>query len=175
MRFWLAIAASSCALSPAWATETQTYKYDALGRLTSVQSSGSVNNGQAQSSCFDPAGNRTVYKSDSSGALATCNAGPPNQPPVANPDATTIPRCGNTYLNVTANDTDPEGNLPLTVIGVTPASGLSLGITSSSTILIESTGTAGTRTFTYTVSDSLGATAIGTVTVSVTTANWCDL
>lgn len=146
-----------------------------MGRLTATQSSGTVNNGRAQSTCFDPAGNRTAFKSDSSGALATCTAAPYNQPPVANPDATTIPRCGNTYLNVTANDTDPEGNLPLTVTGVTPGSGLSLGITSSSTILIESVGTSGTKTFTYTVADSLGATAIGTVTVTVTTANWCDL
>jgi len=61
--------------SPAVASETQTYTYDELGRLTAVQYSGSVNNGQAHSLCYDPAGNRTNYKSDSAGALASCTSG----------------------------------------------------------------------------------------------------
>lgn len=44
---------------PALATETISYTYDALGRLTAVQSSGDVNNGQNVATTYDAAGNRT--------------------------------------------------------------------------------------------------------------------
>ena len=94
LRTAAALSTSMLALmANAWAGETQTYKYDELGRLKSVQYSGTVNNGQAHSTCFDPAGNRTVYRSDSGGALATCPAGsalapaPAEQPSVAPPES----------------------------------------------------------------------------------------
>jgi len=45
--------------SPAWATETITYTYDALGRLVQAAHSGSVNNGQQTTYTLDPASNRT--------------------------------------------------------------------------------------------------------------------
>ena len=60
--------------TPGTASETQTFSYDELGRLKAVQYSGTVSNGQAHSLCYDPAGNRTKYKSDSAGALATCTS-----------------------------------------------------------------------------------------------------
>lgn len=56
----LAVAASTT-LGTAWAAETITYTYDALGRLVAVQSSGTVNNGQNVTTTFDAAGNRTNY------------------------------------------------------------------------------------------------------------------
>jgi outer membrane biosynthesis protein TonB len=100
---------------------------------------------------------------------------PGNQPPVANADtAPSIPRCGSTSVNVIANDTDPEGNYPLTVTSVSGGAALALTILSASTIGIESIGTAGLKTFSYTVSDSLGATSTGTVSVTVTTTNQCS-
>ncbi|OJW61547.1 MAG: hypothetical protein BGO57_12650 [Sphingomonadales bacterium 63-6] len=43
----------------AFASETITYTYDALGRLTKVESAGDVNNGQVTSTSYDAAGNRT--------------------------------------------------------------------------------------------------------------------
>lgn len=58
----------------ALATETQTYTYDELGRLVAVTSSGTINNNQKHSICYDPAGNRTLYKSDSAGIGASCGA-----------------------------------------------------------------------------------------------------
>lgn len=58
----------------ATASETRTYTYDALGRLVAVQSAGTINDGDANSLCYDPAGNRTLYKSSSSGAIAACDA-----------------------------------------------------------------------------------------------------
>lgn len=46
-------------VAPVAASETITYTYDALGRLTAVHSSGDVNDGQAASTTYDAAGNRT--------------------------------------------------------------------------------------------------------------------
>ncbi|MFL6856930.1 MAG: Ig-like domain-containing protein [Allosphingosinicella sp.] len=93
---------------------------------------------------------------------------------MANSDvAPSIPKCGTTSVNVTANDTDPEGNYPLTVTGVSGGASLTLTILSASTIGIESIGASGLKTFSYTVSDSLGATSTGTVSVTVTTTNQC--
>lgn len=69
------VLASSCLFQPLSAGETITYTYDALGRLVVAQRSGTVNNGQIQSLCYDPAGNRTVFKSDSGGAAASCQGG----------------------------------------------------------------------------------------------------
>ncbi|MBB5986662.1 hypothetical protein HNP60_002636 [Sphingobium sp. B1D3A] len=168
-------ASSFLCVSSGFSAETQTFSYDALGRLASAQSSGTVNNGQVRSTCFDAAGNRTVYKSDSGGALANCSAGPVNQPPVANPDSTTIARCAIVSLNVTANDTDPEGHLPLAVQSVAGGSGLSLSIISASTIMVESLGSSGVKTFTYVIADSLGATATGNVTITVSNVNYCGV
>jgi hypothetical protein len=68
---WLS-AASALLPGVAFAGETQVYTYDALGRLTAVQYSGTVNNGQAHSLCYDPAGNRTKYRSSASGVIAAC-------------------------------------------------------------------------------------------------------
>lgn len=48
-------------IGSAFANETTTYTFDALGRLIAVSSSGTVNNGQNVSTSFDPAGNRTNY------------------------------------------------------------------------------------------------------------------
>jgi hypothetical protein len=183
-RFFLA--SSTCALATgALASETTTYTYDALGRLISSASSGTVNNGLATTIAYDPAGNRACYgvtgAATGSGG-GNCSAPPPpppppppgNQPPVANPDtAPSIPKCGSTSVNVTANDTDPEGNYPLTVTGVSGGASLTLTILSASTIGIESLGASGLKTFSYTVSDSLGATSTGTVSITVTTANQC--
>src|SRR3546814_15033576 len=67
------------------AGETISYSYDALGRLVAVQSSGSINNNQAHSICYDPSGNRTQYKSSSTGTLATCSTPTPSPTPTPTP------------------------------------------------------------------------------------------
>ncbi|SEN25884.1 hypothetical protein SAMN04487857_112144 [Pseudomonas sp. ok272] len=96
----------------------------------------------------------------------------PNQPPVAVNDAVatlgvSIP------INVLANDTDPEGNVPLAVASFTqPAAGRGT-VSSNGTVLTytpPATVTAAfTTTFTYVARDSFGAlsTAPATVTVQV--------
>jgi hypothetical protein len=51
---------SGClAAGPAFASETITYTYDALGRLTHVAHAGTVNNGLQSNYTLDPADNRT--------------------------------------------------------------------------------------------------------------------
>ena len=70
--------------TPALASETQVYTYDVHGHLVAVQYSGTVNNGQAHSICYDPADNRVRYKSDSAGSVAPCISAPtpaPTGPP----------------------------------------------------------------------------------------------
>ncbi|MEQ1499263.1 MAG: Calx-beta domain-containing protein [Novosphingobium sp.] len=77
MSIWLRgmlLASALGAAVPIWSNETQTYTYDELGRLVAVTSSGTINNNQRHSICYDPAGNRTQYKSDSAGAGASCGA-----------------------------------------------------------------------------------------------------
>jgi hypothetical protein len=57
------LATTLVALSPAIAQETQTYTYDALGRLTQVSKSRASNPTTPiiSSTQFDAAGNRTTY------------------------------------------------------------------------------------------------------------------
>ncbi|VVM44731.1 hypothetical protein PS645_00437 [Pseudomonas fluorescens] len=95
----------------------------------------------------------------------------PNQVPVAVNDS--IATLGVAIpINVLANDTDPEGNVPLTIASVTqPAAGR--GTVSSNGTVITYTPpatvtTAFTTTFTYIARDSVGALSTpGTVTVQV--------
>jgi predicted nicotinamide N-methyase len=54
-----AIAAIASASSPAGASETISYSYDARGRLIQVSHSGTVNNGVVTSYSHDHANNRT--------------------------------------------------------------------------------------------------------------------
>lgn len=54
------------------ANETLSYTYDALGRLIITKSTGSTNNNEARSICYDKAGNRITYNANTSGAAAAC-------------------------------------------------------------------------------------------------------
>ena len=164
------------------ASETQTYSYDALGRLVAVQYSGSANNGRAHSLCYDAAGNRTQYKSSASGSLATCGGGgggtppppppppPNNQPPVANADSLTAPKCVYRSVNVISNDTDPDGHYPLSLTAVNQPWAW---VESSTNVGMTTPDTNGTYVVTYTVADSLGATANGSLTVTVSGTQQC--
>jgi len=92
-----------------------------------------------------------------------------NQPPVTQPDSADLVCNTTEVINVTANDSDPEGNLPLTVTAVVSNSGPAGGIVySASSVLVEAGSSAGTATLTYTVQDSLGNASTGTINVTVT-------
>lgn len=98
------------------------------------------------------------------------NDTPTNQPPVTNPDSITLAKCRLGSKDVVANDTDPEGNTPLTLTAVTQSWA---SVASSTTVGIEAPATNGTYVAIYTVADSLGATSTGTLTLTVSGTQQC--
>lgn len=57
---------ASCTASPAFAAESQKYRYDAKGRLVKVERTGTVNNGVTTEYGHDKADNRTRLKTTGS-------------------------------------------------------------------------------------------------------------
>lgn len=174
------------------ASETTIYSYDALGRLVATTRSGGPNNGVAMATCFDAAGNRTAYVVGT-GGTATCGVATPtptptptptttptptptptsgNQPPVTTNDSVSLACHTSTTINLTANDTDPENNVPLVLTSVVVttdplSTGTTVSIISGSTVQVNA-GDKGASTFTYTVADSLGASSTGLLSVTST-------
>lgn len=95
------------------------------------------------------------------------SSGPANQPPVANSDSASVPSCASASIDVVANDTDPENNVPLVLVSVGSGSRGSASVESSTSIFYSAPTTAGSDEFTYTVQDALGATSTGTVSVTI--------
>ncbi len=92
---------------------------------------------------------------------------PDNEPPVANPDQVEIAMDEAVEIEVTENDSDPEGE-PLIVTGATDPEHGTLQILEDLVIdYAPAPGFTGTDTFTYTISDPEGATAEAEVTVYV--------
>ncbi|MCQ4347454.1 Ig-like domain-containing protein [Pseudomonas stutzeri] len=110
-----------------------------------------------------------------SGPIAVSVAvGASNRPPLANPDSASTSAGVPIDIDVLANDSDPDGNLPLRITAVNgPLAGQGtvaivadqLRYTPPTTV--ENAFTAG---FSYTLADSLGATATGNVSVAVSPA-----
>jgi hypothetical protein len=151
---------------PAYSSETRTYSHDALGWLTAATNSGAVNNGQSDSIAYDPAGNRTSYAITGASSASGLATPPPNNPPVADTDLMVVSAWASGLVKVVANDTDPYGDTPLTLLSVTEPGGRAY-VVNSTTV-----GWSGapTRNYVvnYTVRDSRGATASGVVSVQVT-------
>lgn len=89
--------------------------------------------------------------------------------PRANPDSKTVVEDGTALVDVKANDTDPDGDV-LTVTNVSTASHGTAVLESGQARYTPSANYCGQDTFTYTVSDG-SATAVGTVTITVTCVN----
>lgn len=156
---------AAVAAGPAFSSETITYTYDALGRLTAAVSSGAVNNGLSNSLAYDPAGNRTSYAVSGASGGGPPPPPPPNNPPVANSDSLLVAEGSPGSVNVVANDTDPDGDYPLTLLSVSEPGGRAT--VASSTTVGWTASPAGNYVVTYTVRDSRGATANGVVNVQV--------
>jgi YD repeat-containing protein len=109
-------------------------------------------------------GGTTISDSQGVGTI-TDNDTSNNNPPNAVNNSGSQQRCDVQVWNVTANDTDPDGDYPLTVTAV---SGLGFSVYSSSEIQFISTSSTGNKVGTYTVQDSRGATAQATLTINVT-------
>lgn len=79
MKKWVKIALCSLTVGlsgtlaiPGAASETRTFTYDVLGRLVVAKSTGTVNNNQTRSTCYDKVGNRLDYDSNSIGTPPAC-------------------------------------------------------------------------------------------------------
>jgi Calx-beta domain/Bacterial Ig domain len=109
---------------------------------------------------------------------ASAAAPPPNQPPVANPDPPTLQVvCGNDGLrNVVSNDTDPENDLPLTLVSLAGPGASYSAIESASTIKFSAPYARNALSYvTYTIRDARGATATGTLSLqAIGTAAQCN-
>jgi hypothetical protein len=89
------------------------------------------------------------------------------QPPVANPDSASTTVCGTVTVNVVANDTDPAGNYPLQLTAIVSSTKGTATIVSSTSIEYDAFGQTGNGVVTYTVANSQGATANGTLSVNI--------
>ncbi len=108
------------------------------------------------------------------GATINASAGP-NQSPIVNPDPQLAVKCG-TYVayNVIANDTDPEGDVPLELVSV---SGSVHASRASATEIGFSAPYSRNALFsaTYTIRDARGAIAMGTLPLkAIGTAAECS-
>jgi hypothetical protein len=275
-----AVLAGVCLSASAYAAETTTFSYDALGRLIATSNSGGPRNGKQTSTEFDEAGNRKRYSKGTPGtaptnnisfsvtspsavnegqnavftvaksapwstpltvnyatvngtavapgdysttngtltfkswetiktitvptvsdtvaegaeqfslalsapsggssitvssASATINASSaPNQPPVTVSDSMSVKVCVNALKNVVANDTDPEGNYPLSLVSVTSSTLGDAYISSSTSVGFTAYGSTGSTQVTYTVKDSIGATSTGLLNITVTSGTGCN-
>lgn len=136
--------------------------------VTTVDDANVESNENFSMSLSNPTGGATIGTPGSATATINDNdGGGGNQPPVANFDNAGSMTCGDTItVNVVANDTDPDGNYPLSLVSANGSPGLSVSVVSSTDL--QMTGiTSGTKSFTYVVQDSLGAQANGSGSVSV--------
>ncbi len=91
---------------------------------------------------------------------------PANQPPTANVNTLSLVACEAGVVDVLANDTDPEGNYPLTLVSVGQST-LGTAYVSGTKFGFSAGGAVGSQNVTYVVRDSLGAASTGIVAVSV--------
>ena len=103
-------------------------------------------------------------------ATVTVTITPVNDAPVAAADTATTKEDMAVTIPVLANDTDVDGNT-LTVASVTPAANGTAAPAGTAVTYTPKANFHGTDTFTYTVSDGSGGSAIGTVTITVTPVN----
>ncbi|MCD5314794.1 Ig-like domain-containing protein [Kineosporia babensis] len=101
-------------------------------------------------------------------ALVTVQVADHSQPPVAKPDTVKVPTGGNVTIDVTGNDTDPNGAaLTLTKITGQPAHGTAK-IVDGKLVYTPKKGYVGTDTVRYQVCDTTGVCSEADVTVKVT-------
>jgi hypothetical protein len=109
-------------------------------------------------------------------AAITINASSvPNLPPATQPAAVSVAlSCdgiGSTTTTITASD--PENNLPMAIIA--GSSGTVADIAPAGGLLLNVSGHApGTEQLIFTIADSLGATALGAITVTAVSVSGCN-
>ena len=117
----------------------------------------------------NPTGGAAI-NSQAGQATGTINASAANQPPTAVDDSASIARCTAGSFNVIANDTDPEGDLPLRLTDV-GGSALQMGyvsVGSTTDVAWAKASQVGIYSVDYTVKDNRNASSTGRLTVTVT-------
>ena len=94
--------------------------------------------------------------------------------PIANNDSAIVGICSGKYIDVTANDSDPSGGYPLTVIAVTAGTLGTATITSASTIRYQAFGGTGSDAVTYTVRNTAGHSATATLALDIRDLGGCQ-
>ncbi len=181
-------------------TSTESYTYDALGRLVKVVTDGGQANSETRSICYDDAGNRTQYVANTSAGATGCDGAPsgggstgdgstgdgstgdgstggesPPPPPENSPpqpsDDTLATTCGfPATINPLANDTDPDGDTPLSLVSISKSGSgpASASLAAGNVVNVDAGFGAGLTVFNYTIEDARGATAIGQLLVNTT-------
>lgn len=103
-------------------------------------------------------------KGASSSAQVTLTVQAVNQPPVAMGDTFIVSSSSKSYLNVLANDQDPDGDA-LSVVSFTQPGTGSISQGSNGNLVFTPQTTFVTTGFSYTISDGKGGTATATVTL----------
>lgn len=94
----------------------------------------------------------------------------PNQPPKAVDDSLVASEDTAASMNVLANDSDPDGD-PISLVGATNGSHGTVNCVSGVCTYTPAPDFTGDDSFTYTISDGRGASAVGTVDVTVGEVN----
>ena len=90
---------------------------------------------------------------------------------IIRPSSTT--RCAAKTFAVLSNDTDPDGNLPLALVSVSYNGVRGTAEKSGNRILFTPNDITGSATVSYTMRDSLGATASSTLSINITNGTNC--
>lgn len=114
-----------------------------------------------------PSGGATLSDPQAVGTIR--NNDPSNLPPVAVTDYNSSATClaSGKVMNVTANDTDPDGHYPITLIGIVSVTGGAGAVVENATSVRFFPGAPTTSVVTYRIRDDLGAEATGQLRVTV--------
>jgi len=163
------LAASNITLN---ATETATGTITVIGTgntrtvtITNISGHGTLGISLAAGTAVDLAGNLAPAAGPSATSIV-------NHPPVAGPvTVTRLATAGVTIpvATILANDTDPDGDVLSVTAVQAPSSGkATVSLNGTNVVYTPNPGFITSDSFTYTVSDTRGGTATGTVTVNVT-------
>ena len=137
-------------------------------RVSGSASPGTVQLSLGNIAASDPIGNG-IPMNGAGGSVTVLAV--PNAPPTAVNDSASVQEDSSATVNVTANDSDPDGNpLTVTAVGVA-AHGTTSIISASSVRYSPAANYNGSDSFTYTVSDGKGGTASAAVSVVVAAIN----
>ena len=119
-------------------------------------------------SLSSPSGGSTLTRASGTGTLAN------NAIPSPANDTINVGMCSFVEIDVLANDGDPDGDYPLTIVSVSGSSKGQVTNSGSSVGFSSSFGATGATNFTYTIRDTRNAFASATVGVTIINDRGCD-